>query len=218
MKKILFILLSALLILACTNDVDLFKDAAVDETIFPTAQSKGGPKNYITLEQAQVLIDSAVQAALSKDPLVIDSNVNFTKGIMSDFGSDTGNIEYRNVYYGRRETAPSQEGIKFLEEYNDRDWEIDIAGNGGFTSIWLDGNGGDSDNNITLSTDGRGTWSKYWQTQNWIMFTQYKGIYNFQYLRTFNTNEEAKAYFSSAGFSRTGSIYKTPDGILKVTY
>lgn len=203
MKKILFILLSSLLIMACTTDPDPFKDAKLDEAVFATAQK--GPKNYITIEEAQVLIDSAVQVAMQQV-------------YIHDFGSAMGNIEYRNIFYGRRETAPSQEGIKFLEEFNDRDWEIDIAGAGGFTSIWLDGNGGDSDNNITLSTDGRGNFSKYWQTQNWIMFTQYKGIYNFQYLRTFNTNEEAKAYFSSAGFSRTGSIYKTPDGTLKVTY
>jgi len=217
MKKAIYLILvstiiSIFLTIACT-----IEPVTATETVNAVNMQKGKPE-YITVEQAQVLIDEAVQAALSKDPLVIDGNVNFTKGITSDFGSDTGNMEFRNIYYGRRETAPSQEGIKFLEELNDRDWEIDIEGAGGFTSIWLDGNGGDSDNNITLSTDGRGTWSKYWQTQNWIMFTQYKGIYNFQYLRTFNTNEEAKAYFSGAGFSRNGSIYKTPDGTVKATY
>ena len=205
MKKIIYVFLVSFVIsmiyYACTVE-------PVQATVTTAnLQSKGGPNKpqYITLEEAQVLIDEAVKAAV--DQVYIH-----------DFGSEMGNMEYRNIFYGRRQTAPSSEGIYFLEELNDRDWEIDIAGAGGFTSIWLDGNGGDSDNNITLSTDGRGTFSKYWQTQNWIMFTQYKGIYNFQYLRTFNTNDEAKAYFSSAGFSRVGSIYKTPDGTLKVTY
>ena len=204
MKKAIYVILvstiiSIFLTIACT-----IEPVTATETVNAVNLQKGKPQ-YITIDEAQVLIDEAVKVAV--DQVYIH-----------EFGDDTGNMEFRNIYYGRRETAPSQEGITFLEELNDRDWEIDIAGAGGFTSIWLDGNGDDSDNNITLSTDGRGTWSKYWQTQNWIMFTQYKGIYNFQYLRTFNTNEEAKSYFSGAGFSRLGSIYKTPDGTIKATY
>ena len=215
MRNNLFIAVCALFIIACTSD-----DFTTSEASMVSLQGKPTKPTYITIEEAQVLIAEAVQQALSADPLVIDGNVNFTKGINSDFGSDMGNMEFRNIYYGRRETAPSQEGITFLEELNDRDWEIDIAGAGGFTSIWLDGNGGDSDNNITLSASGRGSYSKYWQTQGWIMIRQNFGVYNFPDLKTFNTNEEAKSYFESAGngWSRLGTLYKTPDGTVKATY
>ena len=218
MKK-LFKLIAVLLIISSITFIACYDDTLITQESLSEASffQKGKPQ-YITIEEAQVLIDSAVQKALSADPLVIDGNVNFTKGINSDFGSDTGNMEFRNIYYGRRETAPSQEGIKFLEELNDRDWEIDIAGNGGFTSIWLDGNGADSDNNITLSAEGRGEYSKYWQTQGWIMLSQNNGIYNFSNLKTFNTNDEAKVFFSANGFSRLGTIYKTTDGTVKATY
>jgi hypothetical protein len=209
------ILITALFMLSCENS---FLIDEAEATPLPLVLQKGKP-NYITLDEAQVLINAAVQQALSANPLVIDGNVNFTKGINSDFGSDMGNIEYRNIFYGRRETAPDPySGIYFLEELNSRDWEIDIAGGGGFTSIWLDGNGGDSNNNITLSTDGRGNYSKYWQTQNWIMFIQQKGVYSFPDLQTFNNNEEAKDYFISVGWRRNGSLYKSPDGTIKATY
>lgn len=218
MKKTILILiitfiLSTILAISCTID-------PIEATTSANVQSKTtGKPNYITLEEAQVLIDSAVQVALSKDPLVIDSNVNFTKGINSDFGSDLGNMEFRNIYYSRRETnIDESSNIRTLEEMSDRDYALEVASatgsNGSF--FWMDGNPDQS--NITLTAEAPQNYTKFWLNSNWLLINQQKGIYCLADLKTFDTNDEAKAYFSSVGWNKSNTLYRTSDGTIKVTY
>jgi len=209
MKKAIYLILvstiiSIFLTIACTIE------PVEAETVYAVNMQKGKPSAGLTAEEVQLMIDSSIKA-------FVNNKITLEKGLTIDY--NFSNSEETGLYYIRRETLPSQYlGIKFLEEISDRDYVQRIYGGGGFSEIFMDGNGGDSDNNLTFTLEGNGAYSKYWQTQNWFMINQSNGIYNLADLKTFNTNEEAKVYFSSKNWSRNNTLYKTPDGTVKATY
>ena len=234
MKKFLTIIgltiLSTIIYIACTTD---FNELPTNVEEASTLLQKGSSK-WLTPEEAQVMIDSAVNAALAdvqavidtgvanalaKDPLVLDGLVNFTKGVQSDFGSDWGNLEWRNIFYGRRQTNKDDFlGIDLLEEINDRDFFVEINGGGGNSGLWIDGNGRDSGNNVFLTSSGGTNYTQLWFTQDWFMVNSYSGVYCLPHLKTFNTNQEAKDYFTNSQFwRRNGTLWVDAQGVVHAT-
>jgi hypothetical protein len=197
MKKTILVIvvtmvLSLFLTIACTIE-------SVDAVTTANLQSKGPNKPvYITLEEAQVLINEAIANALT--------------GVYSGT-----NPTLTGIYYSRRETLKDPyDGISTLEEINSEDYKVQVARGGRGSFFWMDDNIGNA--NINLDINEIGGYSGVHINNLWLQFTQDKGIYHFENLKTFETNEEAKIYFSSNGWNQNNVLYRTSDGTVKATY
>lgn len=222
MKKVILILATILTISIIYNACTVEPVQAVT-----TASLQGNPKNYITIEDAKALIAEAVKNAL--DTVNIGSTVftggNATQNVSIDGTGKNINWKYLNwniesgyadrlVYYDRLTTYPDDfSNISFKREIGNRDWAISQSGNGAFVEYWMDSNSGTDNNNNLITSSGTGTYSQFWMTQKWMRFNQYRGLYNFPQLNTFNNDADALAYFDSLDENPSGAkLYVTPDG------
>ena len=125
------------------------------------------------------------------------------------------NPKLTDIYYSRRQTVKNEDGVAVLEEINSEDYKVQCARGSNGSFFWMDDNIGNA--NMVLDVNETGGYSKVALNNMFLQFVQSNGTYWFQNLKTFASNEDAKAYFTSKGWNRTNTLYKTTDGDLKVT-
>lgn len=185
MRKIIYLLLAGTIVLSCSNE-----PTEKSEASFLQANAKGKPQSFFNGGTAtgDIIIDGAGHKLRFEN----FSDVTF---------DNNAYMYFTNYYYMRRESTKSDVGnYRFLEETSDRDWlaTVSNAGTGRGTRLFLDGNSGSS--NFELSSD-EGTYKQFIGNNNWL---------NFQGLPTYETIADAKA-------NGVYGMFKTGDGTIKTT-
>ncbi len=121
-----------------------------------------------------------------------------------------------DIFYSRRETVKNEFNISVLEEINAEDYKVQVARGGNGSFFWMDDNPNNA--NMILDVGEVGGFSKIHLNNLFMSLSQQDGIYHFNNLKVFETNDEAISYFESKNWSKRNTLYRTSDGDLKVTY
>lgn len=206
MKNNIFILVCTLFVIACTSD-----DFTTSEAGFvQSANIKGKPQSRITADEVKTMIRQAIDSLLA-------GQIKFPTGLSADFNGY--NINWENFNYTYMKTPPDpNSGIYFYQDFHDRDWDVWMtnASSTRGSYFWMDANPNQSNFRVSLLGDTSN--SDLWLNTHWMIIRQDNGIFQLDGLKTFNNNDEAKAYFSGYLWNRPNTLYKTPDGTLKATY
>ena len=202
MRKLIFFI-ATLTIMSCTSEPSEKSEAS----FIQTADAKGKP-NYITAEEAQVLIDSAVQQAIKA---ISFNPIDLPKGFVADF--HFSNFELYNLAYGRLETTKNDfNNVGLKIEFSDNDYLSEMFGGADTSVRFQDFNRGSS--NITDYVSAQGsTYSGFWLNPNFMIINQQNGVVfwdNFDKLPLYDDPNLARLELKG------GRVYRDNNDVLHV--
>jgi hypothetical protein len=192
MKTILKMMLIVPMVIGMLFSCSTEQTEKSEASFFQTADAKGKPVAQTIFTGGTATNDIIIDGSGFKLRFENFSDVTF---------DNNAYMHFTNYYYMRRETTKSDVGnYRFLEETSDRDWlaTVSNAGTGRGTRLFLDGNVGSS--NFEITSD-EGSYKKINGNNNWL---------NLDGLKTFETKEEAK-------LNRVYGLFKNSQGVIMTT-